>query len=251
MSSSWGAHHRREHAAPPVGRQNTDHGHAGARHDGSRDCQLKRKRTGAADDPVTVEGRMHPLDRQHSCEPLGAFVVRSAAEVVGDGADGGLELRQILRRADIPGHSELLRAIGRQIGAKEERRGLESTLAALLDDACGREAMEVDRAQVRRRRGRRCRARGRPCPRCGPRRRPPGSGPRSKDRARRSPPARRTCPGGTSAPSAPRRGRRAAATARRPAAAPSARGSRTRSGSRDPGSKWCISTRTVRSIWCR
>ena len=105
------------------------------------------------------------------------LVRRPAAEVVADRADGAPELLQVPRRPDVPGHSEHLRAVGRQIGAEQERRGLDGALdAARRPGPRGRGDGSRSRPG-RRRRDRRRRARGRPCPRCGRRRRRRGSDP--------------------------------------------------------------------------
>ena len=186
---------------------------------------------------------MHPLERQQLREALGALEAPLAAEVVRDRADGVDELLQVGRRADVPGHSEHLRAVRGQVGAEEQRRRLGGALAPLVDEAGVGTGGGSRTRRDRRRRGRRRRARGRPCPRCGPRRRRRGSGRRSRDRARRSLRARRTRPG---------RYERAFSAASRstsrsqrpsPRRSPSARGSRTSSGSGEPGSKRETSTR--------
>ena len=106
-----GAHHGRQDAATAMRRQDSDHGDATAGNDAAGHGQLEGEGSGAADDRVPVEGSVHPLERQHPREPLGALLVRAAAEVVGDRADSALELLEILGRTHIPGHSEHLRAV--------------------------------------------------------------------------------------------------------------------------------------------
>ena len=86
-------------------REHADDRDAAAADGAPWDGQLERKGAGAADDAVAVEGRVHPLERQVAREALRRLVVGGpAAEVVPDRADRALELLQVARRADVPGH---------------------------------------------------------------------------------------------------------------------------------------------------
>ena len=85
-----GAHHRREDAAATMRGQDADDGDAAAANRAARDRQLERERARAADDPVAVERRVHPLQRQHFAANrcAASSSAGSAAEVVRDRADG-------------------------------------------------------------------------------------------------------------------------------------------------------------------
>jgi hypothetical protein len=88
-----------------VGRQDADDGDAAAAHAAAGHGQLEREGARAAHDPVSVEGGVHPLERQVRGEPLCLLLVgRPAAEVVADRADGAPELVEIARRADVERH---------------------------------------------------------------------------------------------------------------------------------------------------
>ena len=83
-------------AATAVRRQDADDGDAAAADGAAGHGQLERERARAADDPVAVEGGVHPLERQVAREPLRRLVVGGpAAEVVADRADGALELVEV------------------------------------------------------------------------------------------------------------------------------------------------------------
>ena len=214
--------------------------------------QLEREGAGAADDPVAVERRMHPLERQVRGEPLRRLVVGGpAAEVVADRADRALELVQVLagRTSQVirrPRGSRAAGRCGRAASPPRRRRRARSSASPAWTSA-----VEVEARRGRRTRDRRRRARGRPCPRCAPRRRRRGSGRRSRDRARRVTSSTTDSPGlyerALSAASRSTSRSQSPSPSRRP----SARGSRTSSGSGEPGSKLKTSTRTVRSIPCR
>ena len=76
---------RAQIAAAAMGRQHTGDGHTGGPHLPARYREIERKRSGAGDDPVTVEASMHPLVRQHAREMLDRVVGwRILAEIVPD-----------------------------------------------------------------------------------------------------------------------------------------------------------------------
>jgi hypothetical protein len=64
------AHHRREHAAPPVGRQHADHGDARGGYAPARHRQLEGERARAADRGSVLPRRVHALRLEHVREPL-------------------------------------------------------------------------------------------------------------------------------------------------------------------------------------
>src|SRR5436190_23359263 len=71
--------------AAAVGRQHTGDGHTGGPHLPARYREIERKRSGAGDDPVTIEPSMHAFMRQHAPEMLDRVAGwRILAEIVPD-----------------------------------------------------------------------------------------------------------------------------------------------------------------------
>ena len=99
-----GAHHRREDPLAAVRRVDADDGDARARDRASRNRQVERERSGAADGALAVERRVHVVERMDAEKALGDLVVDLPAAVLGDGADRLLELRKRLARANLDRH---------------------------------------------------------------------------------------------------------------------------------------------------
>ena len=97
-------HHRAQDAAPAMGRERADDGHAGGRDDGAGDGQLERERARAADDRAVLAGGVHALDGQVLREALHALLGRLHAEVLADREDRLPELLDVLARLDAKAH---------------------------------------------------------------------------------------------------------------------------------------------------
>ncbi len=70
----------------------------------ARHGQVEGEGTGAADGALAIERRVHVIERVHTQEALREVVVDFPAAVLGDGADGLLELGEAPARADLDGH---------------------------------------------------------------------------------------------------------------------------------------------------
>ena len=97
-------HHPPEEAPTPVRRQDPDHRDPGTRDRAARQRQLERIRARARDDATVVEHREHALEREQLRESLGVLVGGLPAEVVADGADGGLVFLEIADGANAMRH---------------------------------------------------------------------------------------------------------------------------------------------------
>ena len=81
-----------------------DDRHAGTGDRAARHRHVEGEGTGAADGARAVERRVHVVERVHPQEALREVVVDFPAAVLGDGADGLLELGKALAGADLDGH---------------------------------------------------------------------------------------------------------------------------------------------------